>query len=230
MTGESPRTLFLHYWGRGPAPALAKSLRGALDLSSSSAPMPINFDADKPGSPPVGWTFGRTGSGEPGSWVVEEGQPLGASGRILVQRSTDGTDNRFPVAFAPQSPFADGSITVRCRPISGKVDQACGVVLRAKGENDYVVARANALEDNVRLYNVTKGSRKQFAGWNGKVTSGEWHTLSLSARGDEYVVTFDGKEIIREKNREQAGPGRAGLWTKADSVTAFDDVAIAATK
>lgn len=105
----------------------------------------------------------------------------------------------------------------------------CGVVLRASNENDYVVARANALEDNVRLYDVTKGSRKQFAGWNGKVTSGEWHTLSLSAKGDEYVVTFDGKEVIRAKSPEQAGPGKAGLWTKADSVTAFDEVTIVPT-
>lgn len=199
-------------------------------VALSAPPMPISFDADKPGSPPAGWTFGRTGTGEPGLWVVEEGKPLGASGRVLVQRSADGTDYRFPVAFAPQAPFTDGSITVRCRPISGTVDQACGVVLRARDENEYVVARANALEDNVRLYNVTKGSRKQFAGWNGKVTSGEWHTLSLSARGDEYVVTFDGREVIRERNSEQAGPGKAGLWTKADSVAAFTDVAVAATK
>ncbi len=196
----------------------------------SAPPMPTHFNADKPGSPPAGWTFGRTGKGEPGSWIVEDGKPQGAGGHVLVQRSADGTDYRFPVAFAPQAPFTDGSITVRCRPISGKVDQACGVFIRAKDENDYVVARANALEDNVRLYNVTKGSRRQFAGWNGKVTSGAWHTLSLSARGDEYVVTFDGKEIIRERNREQAGPGKAGLWTKADSVTAFDAVAIDAAK
>jgi len=199
-------------------------------VALSAPPMPINFDADKPGSSPVGWTFGRTGTGEPGSWVVEDGKPLGASGRVLVQRSADGTDYRFPVAFARQAPFTDGSITVRCRPISGRVDQACGVVLRAKDANDYVVARANALEDNIRLYNVTKGSRKQFAGWNGKVTSGEWHTISLSAKGAEYIVTFDGKEVIRAKSPEQTGPGKAGLWTKADSVTAFNDVAIDAAK
>jgi hypothetical protein len=31
MTGETPRYIFLHYWGRGPAPSLARSLRKALD-------------------------------------------------------------------------------------------------------------------------------------------------------------------------------------------------------
>ncbi len=112
----------------------------------------------------------------------------------------------------------------------GQVDQACGVILSATDENDYVIARANALENNVRLYDVTKGSRKQFAGWNGKVTSGAWHRLSLGAKGDEFVVTFDGKEVIRAKSRVHTGPGKAGLWTKADSVTAFGDIVIDAVK
>jgi hypothetical protein len=31
MTGESPRIIFLHYWGVGPAAQLAAGLRGALD-------------------------------------------------------------------------------------------------------------------------------------------------------------------------------------------------------
>jgi hypothetical protein len=81
----------------------------------------------------------------------------------------------------------------------------CGVILRANDENDYVIVRANALEDNVRLYDVTKGSRKQIAGWNGKVTSGAWHRLSLEAKGDEFVVTFDGgKSFVRRAARTWA--------------------------
>jgi hypothetical protein len=196
----------------------------------AAGPSTVGFDADKTGGPPAAWTFARTGQGRPGSWVVEDGKPLGAGGRVLVQRSEDATDYRFPVAFAPSPPFADGSIAVRCRSIAGKVDRACGVVLRARGETDYVIARANALEDNVRLYNVTKGSRKQIAGWNGAVSPDVWHTLSLAAKGGEYVVTFDGKEVIRARDVEHAGSGRAGLWTKADSVTAFDSVVVYAAQ
>jgi hypothetical protein len=112
------------------------------------------------------------------------------------------------------------------RPHARAADQGCGVVLRGKSENDYAIARANALEDNVRLYNVTKGERRQFAGWNDKVASGTWHTLGLSAKGEEYVVSFDGKEVMRATSGIQSGPGKAGLWTKADSVIAFDDVVV----
>jgi hypothetical protein len=196
----------------------------------AAGPVTFGFEPDKTGSAPAAWTFARTGEGDSGRWVVEDGRLLGASGRVLVQRSADGTDNRFPVAFAPQAPFTDGSISVRCRSLGGKVDRACGVILRARNETDYVIARANALEDNVRLYNVTKGSRKQIAGWNTKVSPDAWHALSLAAKGDEYVVTFDGKEVLRTRDAVHPGPGRAGLWTKADSVTAFESVVVDAAR
>jgi hypothetical protein len=201
------------------------SILGAA-VGLAAGPVTVGFESDKTGGAPAAWTFARTGQGEPGRWVVEDGKALGTGGRILIQRSEDGTDYRFPVAFAPPAPFTDGSISVRCRSLAGKVDRACGVVLRARSEADYVVARANALEDNVRLYNVTKGSRKQIAGWNGAVSADAWHTLGLAAKGDTYVVTFDGKDVIRARDAVQAGPGRAGLWTKADSVTAFDSVVV----
>jgi hypothetical protein len=196
----------------------------------AAGPLTVAFETDKAGEAPAAWTFARNGQGEPGRWVVEDGKALGADGRVLVQRSEDATDYRFPVAFAPAPAFSDGSISVRCRSLAGKVDRACGVILRARSEADYVIARANALEDNVRLYNVTNGSRKQIAGWNGAVSPGAWHTLSLRAKGDEYVVMFDGKEVIRAKDGVHGGPGRAGLWTKADSVTAFASVAIDAAR
>ena len=93
-----------------------------------------------------------------------------------------------------------------------------------------MIARANALENNVRLYNVTDGNRKQFASWSGEVKTGAWHTLSLSAAGSEYVVAFDGKEVMRATSDVIKGAGGAGLWTKADSVTAFDAITVEIAK
>jgi len=190
----------------------------------------VDLQSSPIGASPAGWTFGRTGQGRAGSWVVEDGRSLGAAGHVLVQRDADATSSRFPVAFVPGVSMADGSISVRCRPISGRVDQACGVVLRARGENDYVIARSNALEGNVRLYNVVGGKREQFASWNGPVKTGTWHTLTLSASGNEYVVTYDGEAVLRARSDRISGPGAAGLWTKADSVTAFDAITIESTR
>ena len=84
--------------------------------------------------------------------------------------------------------------------------------------------RANALEDNVRLYHVVKGRRVQFAGWDGKVASGVWHDLRVEAKGDHFEVTFDGKKVIEARDSTFGGAGKIGVWTKADSIIYFDDL------
>ena len=116
----------------------------------------------------------------------------------------------------------DVRLSVRCRPVSGRVDQACGLVFRYRDENNYYVTRANALEDNVRLYHVVNGRRRQFAGWNGKVAGQTWHTLAVEARGNRFRVEYDGKAVIDASDDTFREAGKVGLWTKADSVTHFD--------
>ncbi len=144
--------------------------------------------------------------------------------KVLAQGSTDDTDYRFPVAFTGPE-IKDLRVSVKCKPVSGKVDQGCGLVFRLKDAENYYVVRANALEDNVRLYHVVKGSRRQFAGWNGKVASGAWHDLAVEAKGDHFQVFFDNKKIIDAHDKTIADAGKVGLWTKADSVIYFDDLA-----
>ena len=91
-------------------------------------------------------------------------------------------------------------------------------------EGRWVVA--NALENNVRIYYVKEGNRRQFAGWNGKVTSGEWHDLRVDAKGDHFEVSYDGKKVIDATDKSFPDAGKIGLWTKADSVTYFDNLTV----
>ncbi|MDL2718324.1 MAG: hypothetical protein PT977_11250 [Acidobacteriota bacterium] len=183
-----------------------------------------NFDGDKAGSPPAGFLFARTGSGAQGKWVVkaESGAPSGAN--VLAQLDQDDTDNRFPVAVVDGLKLKDVRVTVRCKPVSGKVDSACGLVFRYVDENNYYLTRANALEDNVRLYKVEKGSRRQLESWSGSVTPGVWHTLAAEAKGEDLGVFWNGKKIIGTRDATFGQPGTVGVWTKADSVTYFDDL------
>src|SRR5205807_10106612 len=115
----------------------------------------------------------------------------------------------------------DGTVTVRFKPVDGKVDRAGGVAIRLADRDNYYVVRANALEDNVRFYRVVKGDRRQIAGATAKVTTGEWHTLSLTGEGDRFTNGFDGKELYSATDTAIPGPGRVALWTKADSFTEF---------
>ena len=198
---------------------------GILALASmASNSRTWSFEPDKVQSAPSGFSFALTGDGRPGKWVVlsEKGAPSGSA--ILAQIDTDETDYRFPLAIAEGLRLKDLRLRVKCKPVAGKVDQACGLVFRYKDESNYYVTRLNALENNVRLYHVQDGRRIQFAGWNGKVTKNAWHDVVVEARDDRFKVFFDGKLVIEASDRTFREPGRVGLWTKADSVTYFDDL------
>ncbi|HMC83633.1 MAG TPA: hypothetical protein VKL61_10425 [Candidatus Polarisedimenticolia bacterium] len=192
-------------------------------LAQEHAPVIHNFDADAAGGTPPGFEFGRTGGGAQGKWIVKEEKDAPSAPNVLAQVDADATDYRFPVAFTGPE-MKDLRLSVKCKPVSGKVDQGCGLVFRLKDADNYYITRANALESNVRLYHVVKGRRIQFAGWNGKVASGVWHDLSVEAKGDHFQVSFDGKKVMDAHDKTFPDAGKFGLWTKADSVIYFDDL------
>ena len=151
-----------------------------------------------------------------------------AGPKVLAQTSKDKTDNRFPLAVFDQPALQDLDVAVRFKPVSGEVDRAAGIAVRLADRDNYYVVRANALEDNVRLYRVVKGDRHQFAGANVKVPSGVWQELRLVVRGTRFEVFFEGRSLYVATDAVFATAGRVALWTKADSVTSFDDLRIAA--
>lgn len=157
-----------------------------------------------------------------GDWKVEKEAGAPTTPGVLRQTGTFRNPD-FPRVLVKDLTFADLTLRVRCRPESGEVDRACGLLFRAKDSDNYYVTRANPLEGNVRLYEVVNGSRKQFASADLEVTSGEWHTLEVRARGSRLSVSWDGREVLSASD-SRFERGKIGLWTKADSVTAFDDL------
>ena len=204
---------------------VAMAILGISEFTSAEDKFPFtfNFDSDKPGDPPKGFEFGRTGHGAPSKWVVQAVADAPSASNVLVQTDTDDTDYRFAVAYTGPE-MKNLRLSVKCRPVAGKVDQGCGLVFRLKDADNYYVARANALEDNVRLYHVVKGSRHQFAGWDGRVSSGRWHDLAVQARGDHFEVWFDVQKVIDARDKTFTEAGKFGVWTKADSLIHFDDL------
>jgi hypothetical protein len=206
-----------------PVVPTAPTASAAPSVTSATA-RTRTFDDDAVGAPPAGFSFGRTGSGAAGRWLVraESGAPSGAN--VLAQLDADDTDYRFPVAVMNEPSLRDVRISVRCRAVSGRVDQACGFVARYRDENNYYVTRANALEDNIRLYTVRDGQRHQLASWSGRVTPNAWHDYRLEIRGDHLEVFWDGQRVLDFHDTTFGEAGRVGVWTKADSVTYFDDL------
>ena len=193
--------------------------------AAQSTTTQIDFSGMKPGGAPEDFAFSRTGSGAVGEWRILD-DPTASSRRVIAQISSDTTDYRFPLAVYQRISAKDVDVKIRFKPVSGKVDQAGGIVVRLTTPDDYYVARANALEDNVRFYRVVKGKREQLKGANLKVATNEWHTLELRAEGDRFTVFFDGKQLYAAQDNTFTGAGRVGLWTKADSVTYFDAITI----
>jgi hypothetical protein len=188
----------------------------------------ITFENETPGKPPKDFDFGLAGEGGPGRWEVVADKTA-AGGKALAQLSANTAANRFLVAIYRPTVFADGEVTTRCKPVSGRVDQACGLIIRAADAMNYYIARSNALESNVRFYRVRNGVRQQLAtAENIKTPRGQWHTLTLRAEGNRYTVSINGKTLHATTDTSTAEPrpteGRAGLWVKSDSVSHFERI------
>ena len=195
-------------------------------LQAAGRTQTYNFDTDKTGETPAGFHGARTGQGTEGKWVVTADSTAPSKPNVVAQTSRDRTDYRFPLLIADQGSFKDLEISVKFKAVEGEVDRAGGLIFRLKDANNYYIVRANALEDNYRLYHVVNGSRRQFAGANFKVTSGEWHELRVEAVGNKLVCYFDGAKKIEATDETFKDAGKVGLWTKADSLTYFDDLRV----
>jgi hypothetical protein len=198
-----------HAAANGPASVLAAPVEVKLPDN-----MPVDtFDFEAKGT--EGWT---TVSGR---WALEDmaGAPSGKS--VLVQRATT---NEFNVIVAPPGPYTDVDVSMKFKPISGREDASGGIVFRFN-DGKYYVVRANALEDNFRLYSYDRG-RRQLATARVKTPAlGQWHTVRVVAVGDRVQAWLNGKLHLDHRDSRFTS-GRVGLWTKADSITAFDDLTI----
>ena len=153
-------------------------------------------------------------------------EPEAPRGLALAETSRDKTDARVPVCIYQNITARDVDVTVRFRPVGGSMDQAGGIAVRLSDARNYYLVRANALENNVRLYLVADGVRRQFAGRDVKVASGEWHTLRLRAEGEAFRVFFDNQALFEARDGRMTGAGRVALWSKADSVTHFAELSV----
>ena len=178
----------------------------------------VNFDDMKTGTGPAGWTATQTGSGS-AKWSVEKDESAPSKPNVLKQSGAA----TFPVCIKNDTNLTDGFVEVKFKPVAGKEDQAGGVIWRVQDANNYYVARANALEDNVTIYHTINGKRVAFKNINTKVMSGVWHTLRVDFAGNKFSVTFDGNKVIDATDESFANAGKVGVWTKADSVTEFDN-------
>lgn len=177
-----------------------------------------NFDSLPVGTTPGGWHCEVSGRGDP-KWLVEPDETAPSKPNVLKQ-SGQGT---FPWCTKNGTPLENGFAEVKFKSIAGRKDQAGGIVWRFTGPRSYYVARANALENNVSLYYMWLGLRRTIQYVDAPVPAGQWNTLRVEFEGERIKVLLNGKTYIDVRDGHISGAGQVGVWTKADSVTAFDD-------
>jgi hypothetical protein len=218
----------LHPNIRRPAIAATLFLLEVNDMSNA-----VSFESNRTGAAPEGWTATLTGSGNP-RWTVESDETAPSKAKIVKQsgRAT------YPLLLKNDTGIKDGFIEVKFKAVAGSQDRAAGVVWRAKDANNYYVARANALEDNFVLYKTVNGSRspldivgrKGGYGVSVPVPANTWHRMRIDFKGTRFIASFNGKQMFEVEDSTFSDAGMVGLWTKADSVTLFDEMTYGETK
>ncbi len=217
---------------------VATAAIGAWSLSSAAQDAEntreFSFDADVTGEVPKGFSEALTAGGGPVQWRVVEAIDAPSGNQAIAQLSEDRTNGRYPLLVLDDFSAKDVDMSVRFKPVSGRVDQAAGIVWRWRDKDNYFISRANALEDNVVAYKTVDGVRSsigvkgdaQSYGVKVSVPPGKWSTLRVRMVGKTAEVFLNDEKVLEVENDTFAGAGKVGLWTKADSVTYFDDLQV----
>jgi hypothetical protein len=210
-----------------------------LAIPANAFSQTINFDKESPGTSPSGFTLAVNKGYSPGKWIIEKDSSAPTAPNVLVQADPENSGSRFPICVVNSFEAVDADVSVRFKARSGKKDQAAGITWRYRDPDNYYVVRANALEDNVVLYKMQNGKRTDLKpvgagakayGKEAKIPKNEWSTLRVLTKGNNFDVYLNGQKLFTVVDDTFTGAGKIGLWTKADSVTAFDDLTFSMLK
>jgi hypothetical protein len=211
--------------GGKPPPAAAPTVA----LETATRPLPqdgtdaaLESFEGKPGEAPPGWRA------RGGHWVQAEDASAARGPGVLLQ---EGSARDWAVLLKDGAYAGNLLMTVRFKPVSGTEDASAGLILRAQDAENYYLCRANALEGNFRLYAFRGNRRETLESAEVQPPAlGTWHTLGFAIQGDVLTCALDGRTLITHRIDPAKEPawasGRVGLWTKADSRTAFDDLLV----
>lgn len=185
-----------------------------------------DFDLDQVGAVPSGWSVHETNPGEAlATWAVisDRGAPSGR--QVLALTETVNYNGTYNLAVAEDTSYRDLDLTVRVKAVKGKEDQGGGPIWRCRDEKNYYICRINPLERNYRVYVVSNGKRRQLDSANVLLDTERWYTIRVTMVGDRIRCYLDGRKLLEVQDTRLPGAGTIGLWTKADAVTSFDDLA-----
>lgn len=204
------------------------ALAAGFGMIASASVNILNFDRDRVGQAPYGWTVETHGSGAR-RWEVRRDQSAPTQPYVLAQTSADSEEGGSPLAILNAVNLRDGDVSVRLKPIAGHGSQSAGVVFRYRDPDNYYVATADSTRQDVVVYKVKNGVRTPLLKpVKRDVPANQWSILKVSLGGDRIQVFMGHRRVLRVEDKTFRGPGKVGLWTGGDSVTYFDDFRVSA--
>jgi hypothetical protein len=191
---------------------------------TSSPRQEWSFDQDQSGALPGQFVIGTLFDGrQAGDWQVLATDRAKSPPNVLAQLMAKGADHVYKVTLAKEVVASDVSLQVSFLPIQGNADMGGGLIWRAADDRNYYLARANPLEQNIRVYRVVKGVRHLLQNFDRTINVRQWHRLMVTHRGCQITVYYDDEQVLNVCDKT-FHTGTIGLWTKSDAVTYFDDL------
>jgi hypothetical protein len=205
--------------------SLHMALGAVVALAETASPaQEWSFDHEKPGVLPSQFSIGTLFDGRPaGDWQVFATERAKSPPHVLAQLLAKGAEHAYKVLLIKEAVASDLTLEVSFLPIQGQADMGGGLIWRAADDRNYYLARANPLEQNIRVYRVVKGIRHLLENFNQTITVKQWHALRVTHQGCRVKIFYDEKQVF-DLCDETFHVGMIGLWTKSDAVTYFDDL------
>jgi len=196
-----------------------------LGAGAQDAAMSIDIGTNEIGAPPAGFDLPPLGYGKQGRWTVVRDATVKA-GLAIEQAGIQTTEDRFSLAIYKPASLKNSETSLRLNAAGGKSDQGGGVAVRLRSPQNYYLVQLDALRDRVLFSRVSNGASEEIVGVDADIALHSWHTLTIRAKDDEFVVLLDGIWMFTAFDKTLSQAGRIALWTEGDSVTRFDSIAI----
>jgi len=217
-------------WGRARIScvflAVASATCAVLGASAQDATTSIDIGTNEIGAPPAGFDLPPFGDGKQGRWTVVR-DATAKTGIAIEHAGVQSAEDRAPLAIYRPASLKNAEINLRLKAAGGKSDQGGGVAVRLSNPQTYYLIQLDALRDRVLFSLVSNGSSEEIVGVDADIASHAWHTLTVRAKDDEFVVSLDGTWAFTAFDKTLSRAGRIALWTKGDSITRFDSIALA---
>jgi len=188
--------------------------------------MSIDIGTNEIGSPPAGFELPPLGDSKQGRWTVVR-DATAKAGLAIEQAGIQTTGDRFPLAIYKPASLKNAETSLRLNAAGGKSDQGGGLAVRLRSPQNYYLVQLDALRDRVLFSRVSNGASEEIVGVDADIALHSWHTLTVRAKDDEFIVSLDGVWMFTAFDKTLSQAGRIALWTEGDSVTRFDQIEIA---